>query len=735
MSLLAPARPRLLPWALLCLAISMPARPAIGAPDEGIPASWVTIATIEHRRGDPAGLDPFLAPTADKEDRNRALIALGRIGDRKGVESRLRAAIRQGNPGLERALWAAGISEVKGLVPDILPILVLDPKTSGSTIDAALEALGMIGDARANGFVRPFLSAEDPRLVVTALNALWRMGAEQDLDAVAKKLASDDANVRRAACAATWRLAGARRKALSKPDAPWGGDLLLADAVVQGSMSSERPSDDETYLFGLRALNVLLPKELPRMKGSGASPPDFGFFAFGLLGGTRAKYAQAAADVAFRLGASHTGLPVEEALAFGTAHADPLVRFTAVEALGTLGTPTAGDLLIKARAAEQDVRVREAIAVALSACGNDTEAQKMLTRDDRPKDPVARALTQARVALASKTDGAVARTITLAKEPGFPAAARAEILDGLLKKDGEGIEALARESLKDPDVVVRANAAALLAKKAGSKALPELVAAYRPDAGRLDQDFRGALVAAYGEIAGEKAATSENVTAAAAAIEKALSDPAPAVRLAARDAAKSIPSLSARSKEEDPAPADWQGLPRPKGVVLGLDLTKGGPWLSEEEILRLARAIEDQKAHVVFETDAGTIRFTLAPKSAPVHSVNLVLAAAAGVYDGTPWHRVVPAFVIQGGDPRGDGSGDAGYAVPDEINGIPFTSGTLGMPKSTKDTGGCQVFVMHTAAPHLDDRYTAFGMTPNLDVVNRIRVGDKILRARVEAGS
>ena len=182
-------------------------------------------------------------------------------------------------------------------------------------------------------------------------------------------------------------------------------------------------------------------------------------------------------------------------------------------------------------------------------------------------------------------------------------------------------------------------------------------------------------------------------------------------------------------------PNDWKGLPRPKAPLLGVDLTAGGPWLSAAEVLTLCDAIDARGAVVHLETSKGPLRLRVHTAETPAHAANVVLAAAAGVYDGTPWHRVVPAFVIQGGDPRGDGSGDAGYSLPDEITETAFDRGVLGMPKSTKDTGGCQLFVMHVAAPHLDGGYTAYGEAADAEsraTVDAIGVGDRIVRAWVE---
>jgi cyclophilin family peptidyl-prolyl cis-trans isomerase len=203
------------------------------------------------------------------------------------------------------------------------------------------------------------------------------------------------------------------------------------------------------------------------------------------------------------------------------------------------------------------------------------------------------------------------------------------------------------------------------------------------------------------------------------------------VRRAARAAAKDL-GLEGVPAEDPRQPNDWRGLPRPKEPVLGLDLTAGGPWLTEAEILRLADRIAEIRPRLLFETDQGTFAVEVEPEVAPVHSVALVLAAVRGTYRDTRWHRVVPDFVIQGGDPQGHGAGDDGYSIPDEISPLRFLRGTLGMPKSTKDTGGCQVFFMHSACRPLDGRYTAYGrVVAGLEVVDRIRVGDRLLGVRI----
>lgn len=124
----------------------------------------------------------------------------------------------------------------------------------------------------------------------------------------------------------------------------------------------------------------------------------------------------------------------------------------------------------------------------------------------------------------------------------------------------------------------------------------------------------------------------------------------------------------------------------------------------------------------------------LFPSLAPLHVANVVSLAEKKFYDGLTWHRVVSDFVIQGGCPRGDGSGDPGYTIPDELTLEPYTRGTLGMPKTaTKDTGGCQLFFTHGRTPHLEGRYTVFGrIRAGESVVDLIEEGDTIVSVRVK---
>jgi cyclophilin family peptidyl-prolyl cis-trans isomerase len=139
--------------------------------------------------------------------------------------------------------------------------------------------------------------------------------------------------------------------------------------------------------------------------------------------------------------------------------------------------------------------------------------------------------------------------------------------------------------------------------------------------------------------------------------------------------------------------------------------------------------------HAFIETAKGTIELELAVLDAPQTARNFMNLARKGFFNGLQVHRVVPNFVMQAGDPRGDGEGGPGYTIRDELNDRPYLRGTVGMALAGKDTGGSQFFITHSPQPHLDARYTVFGHVVNgMDVVDRIAVGDVIQRVRIWDG-
>jgi len=138
----------------------------------------------------------------------------------------------------------------------------------------------------------------------------------------------------------------------------------------------------------------------------------------------------------------------------------------------------------------------------------------------------------------------------------------------------------------------------------------------------------------------------------------------------------------------------------------------------------------DSSYQITFQTERGDFTMELYPEKAPLTAANIVSLVRQNFYDGIYFHRVVPGFVVQAGDPRGDGWGGPGYAINCEYNDIPYNRGTVGMALAGKDTGGSQFFVVHTPQPQLNGRYTAFGkVVAGMDVVDNLMIFDRIERA------
>jgi cyclophilin family peptidyl-prolyl cis-trans isomerase len=148
-----------------------------------------------------------------------------------------------------------------------------------------------------------------------------------------------------------------------------------------------------------------------------------------------------------------------------------------------------------------------------------------------------------------------------------------------------------------------------------------------------------------------------------------------------------------------------------------------------------ARAVTRKNGSVkaVLTTEKGAFTIDLAPEDAPLTVDNFIKLARSGYFDGLSVHRVVPNFVMQDGDPRGDGNGGPGWSIRCEINLLAYERGAVGMALSGKDTGGSQWFATHSPQPHLDGGYTVFGRVNEADMktVDRIVRGDRILSVKI----
>ena len=149
---------------------------------------------------------------------------------------------------------------------------------------------------------------------------------------------------------------------------------------------------------------------------------------------------------------------------------------------------------------------------------------------------------------------------------------------------------------------------------------------------------------------------------------------------------------------------------------------------------------EGQRMHptaVIVMEKGGEIQMELFPEDAPKTVESFIALSKKGFYDGLTFHRVVPGFVAQGGDPKGDGTGGPGYTLKAEFNKRKHVRGTVAMARSQHpDSAGSQFYICLAPAPHLDGNYAVFGqVTKGMEVLDGIRVGDRMKTVRIEDGT
>jgi cyclophilin family peptidyl-prolyl cis-trans isomerase/HEAT repeat protein len=278
------------------------------------------------------------------------------------------------------------------------------------------------------------------------------------------------------------------------------------------------------------------------------------------------------------------------------------------------------------------------------------------------------------------------------------------VLKALTALRVKGVETILTGRLQADDVIVRATAATGLAEVKASGAVSLLAAAYRNWQNDPSYTARAASLAAL---------VSLDPAAAKPVLREALHDREWAVRVRAAEFLRTAGDTSGVDETMRPAP--------PARPITDAEWT----WLQAPPF----------SPHAYIETGRGTIELELAVLDAPLTVANFIDLARKGFFNGVPIHRVVPDFVVQDGDPRGDGEGGPGYAIRDEINERPYLRGTVGMALDWKDTGGSQFFITHSPQPQLDGKYTVFGQVVNgLDIVDQIQPRDVIRSVTVWDG-
>ena len=406
------------------------------------------------------------------------------------------------------------------------------------------------------------------------------------------------------------------------------------------------------------------------------------------------------------------------------AHRDRVSAVRGAGALGEAGLPVLAGAL-----GDADALVAGEAAAALARLGGDLAWEELLTWEPLPElasdrldalsafagDPGrAEAVLAEAVAALAAPDGRL-RAAAWGAAGAVPGhASLGVLLDGVAREQhpsarlalGLALAARPKVEVQGPlltwvlgdDEPLAALAAEALGEREGADVTARLIESLRASPGALHAERRQAIAAAL----------MARPDADEALLQELLDDEEFAVRQAA---------WAAWSQRQGYVTTTTRVGPRPRPLVELAD-----PWFG----------VEDVRA-AVLHTELGDVRLRLLPRVAPGAVANFVALAEQGYYDGVVFHRVVADFVIQAGDPRGDGWGGPGYTIRCEYSDLPYRRGTLGMARSGKDTGGSQWFITHSPQPQLEGRYTIWGQVEQgLDVVDALRRGHRILSVDIE---
>jgi cyclophilin family peptidyl-prolyl cis-trans isomerase len=646
--------------------------------------------------------------------RRRAILALGRIGYPSGLAALMDILISDQNPENRdpemRALAAFSLGQIQNQHAVSVLLERLDPTIEKSALvrARAVEALGKIGSNKQAGAalgaygVKGMAEAvvrmlpapseqvtDDTRLVGSmALTALLRLRQASTVEAIAAQLRSPDSDLRWQAASALARIregiaaaAPALITLLDDKDA-----LVRANAArTLGVAKSPQAIDPLIKLLGDKDERVV----------AGA------INALGAIGDARAVDALVGLGNTLLAGyrtfdRNKLGIPT---------HQNMLMLIAA--ACGSIKDERAIPFLKALRFADGKLGTHLEVELAVAKFGEsaffDVPANIRLHSDDW-KAMICYAQTLGQVA----TDRARSLLLDLlaGKTYGKPdARALPPILSALSAAKVEGLRDILLEHLKAPDVFVRETAASLLGEldDSSDRVIAALYDAYKLARADKLYEARKAIVQAA-----DKLKHPMNIQV----LTETTRDESYVVRLKAAELLRASSSEVSTTR-----------------LQIG-KVDTGHDRAYWRRISELSESIKNPTA--VIHTKKGDIRIELFADDAPMTVDNFIRLVRSGFYNGLAFGRVVPNFVIQGGDPRGDQNGGPGYQIRDEINLHKYETGTVGMALAGKDTGGSQFFITHSPQPALDGGFTIFGrVIEGMDVVNRIARGDRMERVEI----
>lgn len=666
------------------------------------------------------GCAPKAAPVAETqkavqaafEQKMRWILQLEDERQLRGGGSDLLTLLNDAEPRIRRrAALATGRVKLPDAVAPLTSLLQSDPDSEVRHM--AAFALGLIGDASGAPVLMTALADADLMLQARAAEALGLIAHKPAAAAISTMVA---AHVK--------ALDGIAPDDMAHPKPPAVEAVRLGvyalvrlgsyDALASAVLDNGRPrSRWWPIAYALQRIND--PRAVPALtellKGDGQLTR-----AFAARGLGQAK-AQAAAPAL---------VAIVENAAEATA-----VRIQAVRALALMGDTAAAAVmrrLIVSPKTDQNLQLEAVTALAQLRSPDTVE---LLI--DLVSAPWASVRAAALRALAL-TDVDTFTSAISGLEPDQHWSVRAALASTLGDLGRERAQAPLAAMLKDSDQRVIPAVLDALAKIGASNAANELTARLAAD----DPAVRAAAARGLGTLKSNNAAPL-----LLEAIKRGQGDGLYLARTAALDALAALdPAAAKPALTAALADRDWAVRVRAAEHLKRIDATadvssmRPAPPHNVAELIAVDALVNPPYSPQAYiDTAKGTIQLELAILDAPRTVANFMSLVRRNFFRGVQLHRVVPDFVVQDGDPRGDGEGGPGYTIRDEINQRPYLRGTVGMALDWPDTGGSQFFITHSPQPHLDGRYTAFGqVVAGMDVVDRLQQWDTIDRIRVWDG-
>ncbi|MGH9820397.1 MAG: peptidylprolyl isomerase, partial [Pyrinomonadaceae bacterium] len=610
--------------------------------------------------------------------RAMAAFAIGEIESAKGADAILKALNDSQTPAAVRARAVEAAGKIAAVNPKdekakllgeaILDVLTDEDKRqsgpSTQVVRLGLTAVLRVRPAGADEIVRKFLAYSDPAVVADALNTLTRLKA--------KNANRDARDLLETSLHAVIRANAARL--LGAAEDKEAVDILLKAAV--------NDTDSRVRVSAIRALGSLKDaKAADKLLERGEKLfSDYRVSKF-----AHPTEKNELLEIATTLGRILAGSQNEKVVAF-------------------LNQLRISD---KAQSPETEIALAQIAPRIYVNSFEDTSDWKSLSAQyqglaviadlDSAKEPDAK--SKARLILVME----IASRFTPSPQSDATARSRPDLVTAFAAFKSENTSNILRPLLEnEQDVFVRAAIAGVLADQPASKENADALRDALKYALENDKQYNDALLATMDALA--KVAGRNSISA----LSLATYSPDYLVRTKAIELLNPFPG-----RNDTPltgiALENWRHKTltvQPYDLKTG---TKLGQVLNTEADYQRALARKNGSVKAILTTEKGTFTIDFLPEDAPLTVDNFIKLANSGYFNGVEVHRVMPNFVMQDGDPRGDGNGGPGWSIRDEINMVPYERGAVGMALSGKDTGGSQWFVTHSPQPHLDGGYTVFG--------------------------